>query len=53
MTGACVRDYTVLAAAGLLTNARKSYNCVNVSVSSATVLFFCNQNIALGYYQVF
>nr|BBC44985.1 hypothetical protein [Escherichia coli]BBC45477.1 hypothetical protein [Escherichia coli] len=40
MTGACVRDYTVLAAAGLLTNARKSYNCVNVRVSSATVLFF-------------
>ncbi|EQP43244.1 hypothetical protein G765_03647 [Escherichia coli HVH 104 (4-6977960)] len=38
MTGACVRDYTVLAAAGLLTNARKSYNCVNVSVSSAALL---------------
>ncbi len=44
MTGACVRDYTVLAAAGLLTNARKSYN--RDKSESALLVHFSSISVA-------
>ncbi|KEN93682.1 hypothetical protein AC84_5220 [Escherichia coli 1-392-07_S4_C1] len=44
MTGACVRDCTILAAAGLLTSTRKSYN--RAKLESALLVHFSSISVA-------
>ncbi|ACD54350.1 hypothetical protein SD15574_5153 [Shigella dysenteriae 155-74] len=44
MTGACVRDCTVLAAAGLLASTRKSYN--RAKSESALLVHFSSISVA-------